>query len=864
IFLDASHARLQLNFYAKSCPKAEKIIQDYVHKHIPKAPSLAAALLRLHFHDCFVRNQTEKVAIPNQTLRGFSFIDGVKKIVEAECPGVVSCADIVSLVARDSVVVTGGPFWNVPTGRRDGKISNASEALANIPPPTSNLSSLQTSFANKGLDLKDLVLLSGAHTIGVSHCSSFSTRLYNFTGVLGTQDPSLDSEYASNLKGKKCKSINDNTTIVEMDPGSFRTFDLSYYKLLLKRRGLFQSDAALTTSATTKSFINQLVKGSLEEFNTEFAKAMEKMGKIEVKTGSAGEIRKQCAFMLVMHSYNSISMPRVVQKQRKLFRTMSTSTSQRLHLLQQPYCDFISMIALSGYGCDGSVLLNFTSSTKNQTEKVAIPNQTLRGFSFIDGVKKIVEAECPGVVSCADIVTLVARDSVVVTGGPFWNVPTGRRDGKISNASEALANIPPPTSNLSSLQTSFANKGLDLKDLVLLSGAHTIGVSHCSSFSTRLYNFTGVLGTQDPSLDSEYASNLKGKKCKSINDNTTIVEMDPGSFRTFDLSYYKLLLKRRGLFQSDAALTTSATTKSFINQLVKGSLEEFNAEFSKAMEKMGRIEVKTGSAGEIRKQCAFGCDGSVLLNFTSSTKNQTEKVAIPNQTLRGFSFIDGVKKIVEAECPGVVSCADIVTLVARDSVVVTGGPFWNVPTGRRDGKISNASEALANIPPPTSNLSSLQTSFANKGLDLKDLVLLSGAHTIGVSHCSSFSTRLYNFTGVLGTQDPSLDSEYASNLKGKKCKSINDNTTIVEMDPGSFRTFDLSYYKLLLKRRGLFQSDAALTTSATTKSFINQLVKGSLEEFNTEFAKAMEKMGKIEVKTGSAGDIRKQCAFVNK
>ena len=123
---------------------------------------------------------------------------------------------------------------------------------------------------------------------------------------------------------------------------------------------------------------------------------------------------------------------------------------------------------------------------------------------------------------------------------------------------------------------------------------------------------------------------------------------------------------------------------------------------------------------------------------------------------------------------------------------------------------------------------------------------------------------MYNFTGVLGSQDPSLDSEYASNLKGKKCKSINDNTTIVEMDPGSFRTFDLSYYKLLLKRRGLFQSDAALTTSSTTKSYINKLVKGSLEEFNAEFAKAMEKMGRIEVKTGSAGEIRKQCAFVNK
>ncbi|KAG5596593.1 hypothetical protein H5410_037825 [Solanum commersonii] len=263
------------------------------------------------------------------------------------------------------------------------------------------------------------------------------------------------------------------------------------------------------------------------------------------------------------------------------------------------------------YGCDGSVLLNITSSTKNQTEKVAVPNQTLRGFSFIDGVKKVVESECPGVVSCADIVALVARDSVVVTvrtkfeiTSPYWKVPTGRRDGRISNASEALANIPPPTSNFSSLQTSFASKGLDLKDLVLLSSAHTIGVSHCPSFSSRLYNYTGVWGKQDPSLDSEYAAKLKMKKCKSINDNTTIVEMDPGSSSEFDLSYFQLVLKRKGLFQSDAALTTSATTKPFINHLVQGSLKQFYAEFGVAMEKMGRIEVKTGSAGEIRKHCA--------------------------------------------------------------------------------------------------------------------------------------------------------------------------------------------------------------------------------------------------------------------
>lgn len=55
-------------------------------------------------------------------------------------------------------------------------------------------------------------------------------------------------------------------------------------------------------------------------------------------------------------------------------------------------------------------------------------------------------------------------------GGPFWRVATGRRDGLVSKASEASSQIPSPKFNFTSLRASFASNGLDVTDLVILSG----------------------------------------------------------------------------------------------------------------------------------------------------------------------------------------------------------------------------------------------------------------------------------------------------------------------------------------------------------------------------------------------------------
>ncbi|RDX79784.1 Peroxidase 3 [Mucuna pruriens] len=298
---------LRKKFYRDSCPQAEDTIKNKIEQYVSDNPNLPAKLLRMHFHDCFVRgcdgsvllnstanNTAEKDAIPNLTLAGFGVIDDIKNALEAKCPKTVSCADILALAARDAVSVQfNKPMWEVLTGRRDGTVSKSSEALANIPAPFFNLTQLKQSFASKGLTSHDLVVLSGGHTIGIGHCNLFSRRLYNFTGK-GDQDPSLNSSYAAFLK-TKCKSLSDTSTTVEMDPGSSRKFDSDYYPNLLEKKGLFQSDAAILTQDQSADIAKELVDQN--KFFTEFAQSMKRMGAIGVLTGSAGEIRNKCSLV---------------------------------------------------------------------------------------------------------------------------------------------------------------------------------------------------------------------------------------------------------------------------------------------------------------------------------------------------------------------------------------------------------------------------------------------------------------------------------------------------------------------------------------------------------------------------------------
>ncbi|GJX52579.1 peroxidase 64-like protein [Tanacetum coccineum] len=83
---------------------------------------------------------------------------------------------------------------------------------------------------------------------------------------------------------------------------------------------------------------------------------------------------------------------------------------------------------------------------------------------------------------------------------------------------------------------------------------------------------------------------------------------------------------------------------------------------------------------------------AVMGRFCSTANNQAEKDGPPNISLHAFYVIDNAKKAVEALCPKTVSCADILELAARDAVTLSGGPTWDVPKGRKDGRVSKATD----------------------------------------------------------------------------------------------------------------------------------------------------------------------------
>ena len=271
------------------------------------APTTAAAILRVFFHDCFVSGCDASVLVTsnafheseldvdiNLSLAGdaFDLIAHVKTALELQCPGVVSCSDILALSARDLVIMVGGPFYEVLLGRKDSKVSDPSIVESNLPKTTMSMSTIISLFSKKGFSAEEMVALVGAHTIGFSHCKEFANRIFNFSKT-SEYDPAYNLVYAEGLRKLYANYTKAPEISAFNDVFTSGKFDNMYYKNLQRGLGLLLSDQAMLMDNRTRPFVDLFAANQTAFFDS-FARSMEKLSVYKLKTNKDGEVRRKC------------------------------------------------------------------------------------------------------------------------------------------------------------------------------------------------------------------------------------------------------------------------------------------------------------------------------------------------------------------------------------------------------------------------------------------------------------------------------------------------------------------------------------------------------------------------------------------
>ncbi|KAL5080120.1 hypothetical protein RYX36_008541 [Vicia faba] len=307
-FLNLSESRLTLDYYKQTCPQFEQIVQQTVTSKQIQSPTTAAATLRLFLHDCLLPNgcdasvllsstpfnKAERDNDINLSLPGdaFDLIVRIKTALEFSCPNTVSCSDILATATRDLLIMLGGPHYNVYLGRRDGTTSASPSVNGHLPKPSMPMSQIIDIFTKRGFTVEEMVALSGAHTVGFSHCSEFSSEIYNSSSSPNSPS-SYNPRFAEALR-TACRDYQKNPTLsIFNDVMTPNKFDNVYFQNLPKGLGVLKSDHGLFIDPLTKPFVERFAADE-DRFFKVFASSMQKLSLLGVKTGRRGEIRRRC------------------------------------------------------------------------------------------------------------------------------------------------------------------------------------------------------------------------------------------------------------------------------------------------------------------------------------------------------------------------------------------------------------------------------------------------------------------------------------------------------------------------------------------------------------------------------------------
>ncbi|KAK3124253.1 hypothetical protein QOZ80_7BG0583930 [Eleusine coracana subsp. coracana] len=106
-----------------------------------------------------------------------------------------------------------------------------------------------------------------------------------------------------------------------------------------------------------------------------------------------------------------------------------------------------------------------------------------------------------------------------------------------------------------------------------------------------------------------------------------------------------------------------------------------------------------------------------------------------------------------------------------------------------------------------------------------------------------------------------MNPSYAAQLR-LQCPANIDPRVAVFMDPATLVAFDNQYFKNLQGGKGLLASDQVLYSDPRSRPTVDAWAQNSVA-FNRAFVTAMTKLGRVGVKTGAQGNIRRNCAVLN-
>ncbi|KAJ4898939.1 hypothetical protein Rs2_12890 [Raphanus sativus] len=211
--------------YTKEINKARRDLRSII-----SSKNCAPIMLRLAWHDAGTYDAQSKTGGPNGSIRNEEeYTHGANsglKIALEICEGVkakhpkITYADLYQLAGVVAVEVTGGPDISFQPGRKD---SNVCPREGRLPDATKNFQHLRDVFYRMGLSDKDIVALSGGHTLGRAH-----PERSGFDGPW-TQEPlKFDNSYfVELLKGESegLLKLPSDKTLLE-DPEFRRYVDL--------------------------------------------------------------------------------------------------------------------------------------------------------------------------------------------------------------------------------------------------------------------------------------------------------------------------------------------------------------------------------------------------------------------------------------------------------------------------------------------------------------------------------------------------------------------------------------------------------------------------------------------------------------